>query len=74
MAIEVSSSPEKWSKLLAFLGEAGSASEAERVIKQGGFEIDGTTVKDPACKLDLDRAGSFQIRFGKKKFLRIIVE
>src|SRR5712664_3200860 len=74
MAIEVSSSPEKWSKLLAFLGEAGSASEAERVIKQGGFEIDGTTVKDPACKLDLDRAGSFQIRFGKKKFLRITVE
>ncbi len=74
MAIEASSGPEKWSKLLAFLGEAGSASEAERVIKQGGFEIDGTTVKDPACKLDLDRAGSFQIRFGKKKFLRIIVE
>jgi len=74
MAIEASSGPEKWSKLLAFLCEAGSASEAERVIKQGGFEIDGTTVKDPACKLDLDRAGSFQIRFGKKKFLRIIVE
>src|SRR5260370_5708074 len=50
MAIEVSSSPEKWSKLLAFLGEAGSASEAERVINQGGFEIDGTTLKNPPSK------------------------
>src|SRR5712692_1846114 len=66
--------PEKWSKLLAYLGEAGSASEAERVIKQGGFEIDGTATQDPTCKLDLDLARSYRIRFGKKKFLRIVVE
>src|SRR5467141_1624756 len=42
MATGLSSGPEKWSKLLAYLDEAGSASEAERVIKQGGFEINGS--------------------------------
>ena len=65
---------EKWSKVLAYVGEAASASEAERVIKQGGFEIDGRTIQDPTCKLDLARACSYQVRFGKKRFLRLIVE
>jgi tyrosyl-tRNA synthetase len=66
--------PEKWSKLLAYLGEADSASEAERLIKQGGFEIDGSPVKDPASKLDLNQPGTYEVRVGKKKFLRIVVE
>jgi tyrosyl-tRNA synthetase len=65
---------EKWSKLLAYLGEAPSASEAERVIKQGGFEMNGTSVKDPTVKIDLDEPCAYDIRFGKKKFLRIVVE
>jgi tyrosyl-tRNA synthetase len=65
---------EKWSKLLAYLGEATSVSEAERVIKQGGFEINGTTIKDPTCKIELDRRDSYEVRVGKKIFLRIIVE
>src|SRR5258708_25186592 len=33
MANELSIGPEKWSKLLAYLGEASSASEAERIMK-----------------------------------------
>jgi len=74
MAIGLSSGPEKWSKLLAYLGEADSASEAERVIKQGGFEIDGLPVKDPTYKVDLSKASSYEVRVGKKKFLRIVVE
>jgi tyrosyl-tRNA synthetase len=74
MATTLSSGPEKWSKLLAYLGEAGSTTEAERVIKQGGFEIDGSLIKDPACKLDLNQPGTYEVRVGKKKFLRIIVE
>jgi len=74
MATALSSGPEKWSKLLAYLGEAASTSEAERVIKQGGFEIDGSLVKDPTCKLDLNQPRSYEVRVGKKKFLRIIVE
>src|SRR5437667_7950097 len=74
MAPGLSSGQEKWSKLLAYLDEAGSTSEAERLIKQGGFEIDGSLVKDPACKLDLNLPRSYEIRVGKKKFLRIVVE
>src|SRR6266700_3752417 len=71
MASGLSSGPEKWSKLLAYLGEAGSASEAERIIKQGGFEINGSLVKDPTCKVDLNQPNSYEVRVGKKKFLRI---
>jgi len=74
MTPELSRGPEKWSKLLAYLGEADSTSEAERLIKQGGFEIDGSLIKDPTCKLDLNQPGSYEVRVGKKKFLRIIVE
>jgi tyrosyl-tRNA synthetase len=74
MARELSRGPEKWSKLLAYLAEVDSTSEAERLIKQGGFEIDGSLVKDPTCKLDLNQPGSYEVRLGKKRFLRIIVE
>ena len=74
MAPGLSSGQEKWSKLLAYLGEAGSTSEAERLIKQGGFEVDGSLVNDPTCKLDLNRPRSYEVRVGKKKFLRIVVE
>jgi tyrosyl-tRNA synthetase len=64
----------KWSKLLAELGEISSASKAEQLILGKGFDIDGRTVTDPSSKLDIDRAGSYEIRLGKKKFLRVIVE
>src|SRR6266852_2726568 len=74
MAPGLSKGPEKWAKLLAYRGEVASTSEAERLIKQGGFEIDGSLVKDPASKLDLNQPGSYEVRVGKKKFLRIIVE
>ena len=74
MATGLSSGPEKWSKLLAYLDEAGSASEAERVIKQGGFEINGSLVKDPTCKVDLNQPNSYEVRVGKKKFLRVVIE
>jgi tyrosyl-tRNA synthetase len=63
----------KWSSVLGWL-ERLSVSEAERVIKQGGFELNGSLVKDPAYKLDLSIPNSYEVRFGKKKFLRIFVE
>jgi tyrosyl-tRNA synthetase len=64
----------KWSRLLASLGLVASASEAERIIKQKGFEIDGQMVLDPTAKLDADQAASYKVRIGKKKFVRIVVE
>ncbi len=74
MTLPISSGAEKWSKILALLEQVPSASEAERVMKQGGFEIDGLPVSDPTIKLNLEQPGSYRIRFGKKKFLRIVVE
>jgi tyrosyl-tRNA synthetase len=64
----------KWSQVLAYLREYESVSEAERTIKQGGLEIDGRVVKDPTTKLDPDQARSYELRLGKKKFLRVVVE
>jgi tyrosyl-tRNA synthetase len=65
---------QKWSKVLVTLEQVASVSEAERIIKQKGFEIDGMTILDPARKLDLDKPASYELRVGKKKFLRLIVE
>jgi len=65
---------EKWSKILTVLGLVPSGAEAERLIKQGGFEIDGKTVQDPTSKLNLDEWAIYHLRVGKKKFLRIVVE
>jgi tyrosyl-tRNA synthetase len=69
-AVELS----KWAKILVALDQAPSTSEAERVIKQGGFEVDGVTVKDPSAKMDLNQPAAHTIRVGKKKFLRVVVE
>jgi len=64
----------KWSQVLAYLEESESVSAAERIIKQGGLEINGEIVKDPTAKLDSSINASYQVRLGKKKFLRIVVE
>ncbi len=70
----VTRSQTKWCQILAYLGEIESVSEAARVIKQGGLEINGEILKDPTAKLDPDLAASYDLRLGKKKFLRIVVE
>ncbi len=74
MTLPLSSGSEKWSKVLALLEQVPSASEGERVMKQGGFEIDGLPISDPTVKLNLEKPRSYRVRFGKKKFLRIVVE
>lgn len=66
--------PVKWSTLLTQLQEAASVSEMERIIKQRGFEINGQIVSDPTAKLDADCPGTYELRIGKKTFLRLIVE
>jgi tyrosyl-tRNA synthetase len=65
---------EKWTRFLYALGQVSSASEAERIIKGRGFEVDGNTISDPSAKIDLTRPGSHTLKIGKKKFLRIVVE
>jgi tyrosyl-tRNA synthetase len=65
---------QKLTALLVELKLAPSKSEAERLIKQRGVEIDGVCVEDPRREVDLSKAGEFLLRAGKKKFLRVAVE
>jgi tyrosyl-tRNA synthetase len=64
----------KLSALLAELQLAPSKSEADRLVKQKGVEIDGVLAEDPRQDIDLSQPREFLLRAGKKKFLRIIVE
>ena len=62
------------SAILVETKAAPSRSEAERLIKQGGVEIDGVRVDDVKRELDLSRPYQYLLRVGKKRFLRLIVE
>ncbi len=54
--------------LLKGAGLAPSASEALRLVEQGGVRIDGAVVSDKGLKV---AAGSFVVQVGKRKFARI---
>jgi tyrosyl-tRNA synthetase len=60
--------------VLKYLSQAESVSEAARTMEQGGLEVDGIILRDPRAKLDTSFDGSYEVRFGKKKFFRLIVE
>ena len=60
--------------VLAELGLAPSRAEAERLIKQGGVEINAERVADVKKELDLAQPAEYLLRAGKKKFLKLIVE
>ncbi|HXJ18000.1 MAG TPA: tyrosine--tRNA ligase [Candidatus Polarisedimenticolia bacterium] len=66
--------PKRLAALLLELKLVPSRSEAERLIKQGGVEIDGQRVEDVKREIDLSKPAEFLLRAGKKKFLRIVIE
>jgi tyrosyl-tRNA synthetase len=49
-------------------GLAPSASEANRLLDQGGVRVDGATVRDRSLKL---QKGEFVIQVGKRKFAKV---
>jgi tyrosyl-tRNA synthetase len=61
-------------QVLVELGLAPSRSEADRLVKQGGVELDGVRVSDVKAEVDLAKPREFLLRAGKKKFLRVVVE
>jgi len=65
---------DRLAKLLVRWADISSRSEAERLMKQGGVEIDGKRIDDVKHEIDLSKPGEFLLRAGKKKFLRIVVE
>ena len=66
--------PKKLTALLVELKLVASKSEAERLIKQRGVEIDGACVEDARKEIDLSKPREFLLRVGKKKFVRVVVE
>jgi tyrosyl-tRNA synthetase len=64
----------KWPQLLKYLSQAASIAEAARLVEQGGLEVNGKTVNNPTARLNTSDTGSYEVRLGKKKFLRIVVE
>jgi tyrosyl-tRNA synthetase len=65
---------QRWAKILVAWAGLESNSAAERLIKQGGLEINGLAMLDPSSELDFTRPSAFTVRAGKKKFLRLIIE
>jgi tyrosyl-tRNA synthetase len=65
--------PKRLSRLLVELELAASNAEAQRLISQGGVEVDGVRVDDVKAELDLAQPREFLLRAGKKKFLRLRV-
>jgi tyrosyl-tRNA synthetase len=61
-------------KVLTTTGLAESRSEAERLIKNGGVELDKEIIRDVKFPVRVDPNGSRTLRVGKKKFLQIIGE
>jgi tyrosyl-tRNA synthetase len=70
---QIIAGPTKWPQLLSYLRKVESISEAARVIKQGGLEVDGRILTDPAAKVDLENSIAYTVRVGKRKFFRIVV-
>ena len=64
----------KLTALLVELQLSPSKSEAERLIKQKGVEIDEVCVEDPRKEIDLSKPMQFLLRAGKKKFVRVVVD
>jgi tyrosyl-tRNA synthetase len=60
--------------LLTETGLSPSRSEAERLIKQGGVEIDGARVEETKREVNITAGKEILLRAGKKKFLRLTAE
>jgi tyrosyl-tRNA synthetase len=56
-------------RLLTLSGAAPSGSEARRLIRQGGVEVDGEPVRDEDTRLSLAQERRLQV--GKRRFLRV---
>jgi tyrosyl-tRNA synthetase len=65
--------PKRLTALLVELKFSSSKSEAERLIKQRGVEIDEVCVEDVRKEIDLSKPAKFLLRAGKKNFLRIVI-
>jgi tyrosyl-tRNA synthetase len=57
-------------RLIALTGATASGSEARRLIRQGGVEVDGEPIRDEDARITVDRERRLQV--GKRRFFRIV--
>jgi tyrosyl-tRNA synthetase len=57
-------------KLLVKVGFATSFGEAKRTIESGAIHVDDTKILSPKFKFD---SGEYVIRYGKKRYVRVVV-
>ena len=69
-AVAMGGAPLAIGTLLKLAGLAPSASDALRLVDQGGVRIDGTVIRDKALKV---AAGTCVVQVGKRKFARVTV-
>jgi len=67
--------PEKMrlSKLIAQLGLSSSVAEANRLIEQEAVSLNDQKISNVKTDLDLDQPGTFILKVGKRRFLKLIV-
>ena len=66
--VALSGAPLGINQLLKQANLCASASEATRMVEQGGVRIDGTVISDKGLKVE---AGTFVLQVGKRKFARV---
>ncbi|WP_414691331.1 tyrosine--tRNA ligase [Noviherbaspirillum sp.] len=66
--VSLSGAPLGIGQLLKQANLCPSASEALRMVEQGGVRIDGATISDKGLKVE---AGTFVLQVGKRKFARV---
>jgi tyrosyl-tRNA synthetase len=57
-------------RLITLIGAAPSGSEARRLIRQAGVEVDGVVVRDEDFRVPLD--GERHLQVGKRRFFRVL--
>ncbi|MFZ0637265.1 MAG: S4 domain-containing protein, partial [Candidatus Acidiferrales bacterium] len=64
-------------RLLAILVDlklASSRSDAERLLKQGAVEVDGSPQKDVQFVLPLRKGTTYVLRVGKRRYMKLVVD
>jgi len=61
------------SKIIAQLGLASSVAEANRLIEQEAVSLNGQKVSNVKADLDLAQPGTFILKVGKRRFLKLVV-
>jgi tyrosyl-tRNA synthetase len=58
---------------MAQVGLAGSVTEANRLIEQEAVSLNDQKISNVKAELDLSQPGTFILKVGKRRFLKLVV-